>query len=247
MLGVVLRHSILPKVLLTEPRSIYGITQKYLKNDKDILSTALIVRTFLTKYTRLVQPANFLKSSRLPGSLLVRQGQTLQLDVNLNVRNNVLIYKYENDRYFRMLRMFAIGQLFGWSILALYTYSPTFLEIFNTDVKFKNYIRYNGLRLFTFIFSAVVGPIMYAFIHFLCARNIKYMILHKGGKTISITTHHLWKKCCMNLPIEMVKSVSHRTDRGVVVPLKLKNKRFHYALDKKGTFVNPNLFDHIVG
>lgn len=108
-----------------------------------------------------MQPENFLKSKILPRSLLVRQQQTLQLDVNTNVQNNVLLYKFENKRYFLILRMFAIGQLFGWSILALYTYSPIFFEIFNTDVKLKHFIRDNGFRFFTFVFSIIAGKFFF--------------------------------------------------------------------------------------
>lgn len=245
MLGVVLKHSIIPKVLLTKARSIHGITQNYFKCDKHIISIP-IVRTFLTKCTRLVKLENFLKPKRLPGNLLVRQ-QQMQLDVNMNVNNNVLLYKYENYRYFLYMRMFAIGQLFGWLILALYTYSPTFLEIFNTDVKLKHYIRDNNFRLITFVFAIFAGPIMYGYIHALCARSVKYMILHKGGKKISIFTHHLWRNVCLNIPVEMAKAASHRTDLGLYVPMKLKNKHFYYILDKKGKFLNPELFDHIMG
>lgn len=49
---------------------------------------------------------------------------------------------------------------------------------------------------------------MFFFIYALCARNIKYIILNKGGKTLSIVTYHMRKKKSnINLPIEMVRII----------------------------------------
>lgn len=106
-----------------------------------------------------MQPASFLKPSKLPQSLVVRHQQIskLTLDVNTNVRNNVILYKNENDRYFRNMRIFAIGQLFGWSVLALYTYTPDFLDIFTTDIKLKEFLKKHLFRLPTFVFSIFAG------------------------------------------------------------------------------------------
>lgn len=80
-----------------------------------------------------------------------------QLDVNMNVQNNVILYKLEKDAYFRNLRIFAVGQLFGWAILALYTYAPSFWDIFNTDINLKKYLFEHMFRLGIFLCSIVIG------------------------------------------------------------------------------------------
>jgi len=47
---------------------------------------------------------------------------------------------------------------------------------------------------------------MFLFIYALCARTVKYIILNKGGQTLSITTYHIRKKKSnINLPIGMVR------------------------------------------
>ncbi|CAL1685040.1 unnamed protein product [Lasius platythorax] len=255
MFGLLLKHPIIFKALLTEAQSTRGMMQKCLKYDKNIFLSVLSVRTFLTRSIRLfdglVQPASFLKPSKLPQSLVVRHQQIskLTLDVNTNVRNNVILYKNENDRYFRNIRIFAIGQLFGWSVLALYTYTPDFLDIFTTDIKLKEFLKKHLFRLPTFVFSIFAGPVTFGFMYATCARNVKYIILNKGGKTLSLSTYHLWKRKSdiINLPIGMARCTSHRTDVGVCIPLKIKNRFFYYLIDKKGTFVNPSLFDHTTG
>ncbi|KYQ55679.1 hypothetical protein ALC60_05430, partial [Trachymyrmex zeteki] len=82
-----------------------------------------------------------------------------------------------------------------------------------------------------------------------CARSIKYIILNKGGKTLSIITYHMQKKKSkLNLPVGVVKCTADRQDdTGTYLPLKIKNKSFYYIVNKSGTFVNSNLFDHIMG
>lgn len=52
MLDLILKHPIIPKTLLTQVRSIHGITQKYFVHDKNIFSTIMAVRMFLTKHAR---------------------------------------------------------------------------------------------------------------------------------------------------------------------------------------------------
>ncbi|XP_050465385.1 transmembrane protein 223 [Cataglyphis hispanica] len=250
MFGLILTHPIIFKVSLTEAQPICGIMQKYFKYDKNIFSSAWSVRTFLTRSIRLsdglVQPASLLKSSKLPKNLLVRHQQISKFDVNTNVLNNVILYKNENDGYFRIFQLFAIGQLFGWAVLAFYTYTPGFFDIFAADMEF---MKEHVIQLSLFTCSIFVGPITFAFMYATCARNIKYVILNKGGKTISLFTYHIWKRKSqiLNLPVGMARCTSHRTGRGVCIPVKIKNRSFYYMIDKNGTFVNPNLFDYTMG
>lgn len=249
MFGLIWKHPIVFKAVLIEAQSIHGMMQRCFKYDKNIFSSTLMVRTFLTRSMRLsggsLQLANFLKPNKLPQNLLIRRQQKLNWDVNTNVQNNVILYKNENDRYFRYVKIFAIGQLFGWSVLAAYTYMPAFFDIFRADINSKEFIKKHILQLSLFTFSIFAGPATFAFMYALCSRNIKYIILNKGGKTLSLFTYHMWKrKANINLPVGMAKAVSHRTDLGVCIPLKIKNRVFYYLIDKKGIFVNPNLFDY---
>jgi len=80
-----------------------------------------------------------------------------QLDVNTNVQNNVILYKFEKNVYFRNIQIFGVGQLFGWALLAFYTYKPSFWDIFNTDIKFKEYLVNHVFWLGTFLFSIFIG------------------------------------------------------------------------------------------
>jgi len=100
---------------------------------------------------------NLLKSKCLPQNSSIRHQQTLKLDVNINVQNNVILYKYDDYKLFRNIRLFMIGQLFGWSILAFFTYRSSFFDIFKTDIDLKQYWKNNFLCLIGFSFSTILG------------------------------------------------------------------------------------------
>ncbi|KAH0955610.1 hypothetical protein HN011_000451 [Eciton burchellii] len=250
MLSVAFKHSIFSKVLLCKIQSIQGITQRYFKHDKNIFSAGLAVRSILTKCTRpsdrLIR-TSFLKSKCLPQNSSIRHQQTLNLDINTNVRNNVILYKYDDYKLFRNVRIFMFGQLFGWSILAFFTYRSSFLDIFKTDIDLKQYWKNNFLCLISFGLSIILGPSMCLMLYALHSRIIKYIILNKGGKTLTLVTHHfLKKKSTINLSVESVKCCAHRTDLGMYMPLKVKNRWFYFLIEKNGTFVNPTLFDYVL-
>lgn len=54
--------------------------------------------------------------SRLGPMLKIRNYTTL--DVNTKVIKDVILYKYENPRFYRMLNLFAISQFGFWSYLS---------------------------------------------------------------------------------------------------------------------------------
>lgn len=116
-----------------------------------------------------MQPASFLKSSKLPQNLLVRHQQTSKFDVNTNVQNNVILYKNENNGYFRTFQLFAIGQLFGWSVLAFYTYTPGFFDIFTTDIKFMEFLKEHVIQLSLFTCSIFIGKTYFLLF---CSENL---------------------------------------------------------------------------
>jgi len=84
-----------------------------------------------------------------------------KLEVNTNVRNNVILYKNECDRYFRNIKIIAIGQLLGWTMLAFCTYTSAFFDIFTTDIKLKEFVKQHAFRLIIFVFSIFAGKISF--------------------------------------------------------------------------------------
>jgi hypothetical protein len=57
----------------------------------------------------------------LPNTVLRRFKQTF--DINTNVKNDVILYKYENEKFYKILNAFSICQFFFWSYLAHFAYT----------------------------------------------------------------------------------------------------------------------------
>lgn len=54
---------------------------------------------------------------------------------------------------------------------------------------------------------------MIATLHMSTKRFIKYIILHKGGKTVSLITHHLYNnERLITVPVEKVSHIRKRID-----------------------------------
>jgi len=96
-----------------------------------------------------------------------------QLDVNTNVQNNVILYKFEGSRYFRNMQIFGVVQLFSCSVLAFYSYSPSFWDIFRGDVNLKEHFLNYMFRFCIFFFAIVTGKnhLLYLYV----CNNISYI------------------------------------------------------------------------
>ncbi|EZA56326.1 hypothetical protein X777_02945 [Ooceraea biroi] len=194
----------------------------------------------------LVRPTSLLKSKSLSQGSVQRQHSGL--DVNTNVKNNVILYKYDNPKQSRNFKLFIFAHLIGWSVLAYAIYKPSLMDIFTTDISMKQYFQDHVWRFPIFVFSSFIGPSMFLLFYFLQSRTLKYIILNKGGETLTFITHHMFKRksTINNLPVRSVSSTKHRTDDGTYISLKVKNRPFYFLVEKTGTFVNPKLFDYVM-
>jgi len=61
-----------------------------------------------------------------------------------------------------------IGQLFGCSTLAYFTYRSSFFDVFKSDINMKQYWRNNYLTLIGFSFSLIIGKNFILFFHKIC-------------------------------------------------------------------------------
>ncbi|KAG7197524.1 hypothetical protein KM043_017637 [Ampulex compressa] len=152
-------------------QSFYGKLQKYLV-PKDMLYASLSAsysHVFGTKIIRLYDGKSqmLLMSRKSQWNLLIQQQQTNAIDVNTNIKNNVILFKHDRPASFRNLRIFAILQLFCWSVIAYYSYTKSFSSIFNTDISLKEYSNKYALRLLLFMAAVITAPATCALIWYL--------------------------------------------------------------------------------
>lgn len=85
------------------------------------------------------------------------------------------------------------------------------------------------------------------FVWTLTLRNVRYLILRKGGTNVSFVTYGPFgTNRIVDVPLSCVSAVQSREAASSSLPLKVRDKKFHYILDKQGEFTNPQIFDHII-
>lgn len=77
--------------------------------------------------------ATIRRSPILVASPLKRTFSHIAKPVESNLSKDVIVFKYENPRKFRLLNFFAFSQLFFWSYLAQWSFSEM------RDVKVRNW------------------------------------------------------------------------------------------------------------
>lgn len=79
-------------------------------------------------------------------------------------------------------------------------------------------------------------------------RSVKYLVLHKGGQAVSVVTYTpLGFNRIMKVDLPNISCQQTRGASRVQLPLKIKNRMWHYMLDMRGEFRNAQLFDSTAG
>lgn len=81
----------------------------------------------------------------------------------------------------------------------------------------------------------------------LSLRTVRYLILRKGAKDVAFVTYGPFgKNRIMNVPLNCISAVQIRNPDVSSLPIKVKNRSFHYMLDSKGKYNNTEIFDHYI-
>ncbi|XP_076166205.1 uncharacterized protein LOC143146074 isoform X2 [Ptiloglossa arizonensis] len=170
------------------------------------------------------------------------------LNPDINVQNNVLLFKHIDITKFFVMKFFIFGWLFCCTVLFYYCYDPKYKTHLLENISWKDYIKQCGLNLIICLYLSLTGPLLVLTFHLAYKRCVKYIILHKGGEEISIITYHLFKnERILKLPLNTVSSICSRSEKKVYIPIKIKGHSFYFLIDGLGKFVNENLFDNTIG
>ncbi|KAL7853932.1 hypothetical protein AOLI_G00207760 [Acnodon oligacanthus] len=81
-------------------------------------------------------------------------------------------------------------------------------------------------------------------------RSVSRVVLHKGGGKVTVQTQSPLganKAWHLTVPLNQVACHAHRQESPSFIPLKVKDHKFYFLMDKEGTLNNPRLFDITVG
>jgi len=170
------------------------------------------------------------------------------LKINTNVKNNVMLYRFERDVLMRGALLFSVIALVTCLFMADNVYLILCQDLFNNNIPLKERLYDHIFPLAAITIGISAGPLIILGVWILTVRTIKYIVLHKGGQLVTIVTYHPTKKFKkMTVPVAHINCQSGRVDAKSYVMIKIKDMKRQYVIDKTGTFINPELFDVTVG
>ncbi|XP_067634043.1 transmembrane protein 223 [Eurosta solidaginis] len=175
-------------------------------------------------------------------------------EVNTNVAKDVILFKYENPKYFNVLNIFALSQFVFWTYLSHYAFTSLkdapVQQIPGEELAWYDRINLgenkyrNGITTLCFLIG--YGILCGAWLFTL--RSVRYLILRKGGNDITFVTYGPFNKNrIMTVPLRCISAQQSRDTARTFLPIKVKNRSLFYVLDMRGEFRNTQLFDYTAG
>ncbi|XP_049808039.1 transmembrane protein 223 [Schistocerca nitens] len=175
-------------------------------------------------------------------------------EVNTDVQKDVILFRHLNPRWYTVLNLFAVCQFCFWMYSAHLGYTllkdaPVKADV-NEDLPFWRRVNLGEkkYRLGFTLLSIFVGLTLMTTTCLYTAKSVKYLILRKGGRSITIVTHGPFgRNISRTVDLANVSCPASRGSAKGQLPIKVKGNYIHYVLDMRGEFTNPQLFDYTAG
>ncbi|KAH8400871.1 hypothetical protein KR009_001526 [Drosophila setifemur] len=180
--------------------------------------------------------------------------QAAPLDMSTTVPKDIILFKYENPRFYNMLNFFGVCQFVFWTYLSHFAFTTLkdapVVEQPGEDLKWFQRINLgdnkyrNGITICSFLIGYGILFAVWMF----TLRSVRFLILRKGGQSLSFVTYGPFNRNrIMTVPLKCVSAEESRNLARVQLPIKVKGKTLYYVLDMRGEFRNPQLFDYTAG
>ncbi|NXH10433.1 TM223 protein, partial [Bucco capensis] len=175
------------------------------------------------------------------------------LEIATNPPRDVVLFRHNRDRFFRLVGLFCAGQGVFWAYLAHFAFTalrpapgPSRSAADDDPLRPRD----NKWRLAFTASCLTLGSLIVAAGCLFPLRAVKGVRLLRGGKEVTISTHAplgLGQGPSFTVPLRDVSCRAHRSQVPAAIPLKVKGQPFYFLLDKEGQLCNPRLFDLTVG
>nr|XP_006118309.1 transmembrane protein 223 [Pelodiscus sinensis] len=173
-------------------------------------------------------------------------GPAFHLDTH--VHRDLLLFRHERGRFFRLLGLFCAGQFVFWAYLAHFAFSalrptgrpaPAGVLLNPTSNKWRYGFTVSCLTVGSLI---VAAGFMYS------RRSVWQVGLRQGGRDVTLSTYYPFGlSSSFTVPLRQISCMAHRSEVPAMIPLKVQGRPFYFLLDKQGQIYNPQLFDVTVG
>lgn len=166
------------------------------------------------------------------------------------VPRDVVLFRHERGSFFRLAGLFCAGQGVFWASLAHSAFTGLRPPPPGVGPDDPLRPRDNKWRWAFTAACATLGSLIVAAGCFIPLRSVRRLTLHRGGSTVTISTHGpmgLGPGLSFTVPLRHLSCRAHRSDVRTSIPLKVKGRIAFFLLDARGQLDNPRLFDITVG
>ncbi|NXK01399.1 TM223 protein, partial [Corythaixoides concolor] len=167
------------------------------------------------------------------------------------VPRDVVLFRHDRGRFFRLAGFFCAGQALFWVYLAHFAFTrlrPAPAPATGADDPLRP--RDHKWRLGFTASCLTLGSVIAVTGCLFPLRAVRRVTLLRGGAAVAIGTHGpfgLGRGRTVTVPLRHVSCRSHRSEVAAAIPLKVKGHPFFFLLDKRGQLPDPRLFDVTVG
>lgn len=175
------------------------------------------------------------------------------LEVNTKVVKDVILYRYDNPKFFRIVNIFALCQFGFWTYLSHFAFTtlkdaPVPNDTENLPWWRRINLGENKYRNTLTVLSFLIGYGILTAACLFTLKSVRYLILRKGGDKLTFVTYTPFgKNRMMTVDVNKVSSEESRQNARVQLPIKVKGYHLYFVLDMRGEFRNPKLFDSTAG
>ncbi|KAM6394756.1 transmembrane protein 223 [Rhynochetos jubatus] len=178
-----------------------------------------------------------------------RRAAAAFLEVSSAVPRDVVLFRHERGRFFRLVGLFCAGQGVFWGYMAHFAFT-TLRPVTGPGPDDPLRPRDNKWR-FGFTASCLtLGSLIVTAGCLFPLRAVRRVMLLRGGSEVTISTHGplgLSRGPTFTVPLRHVSCRAHRSEVPASIPLKIKGRPFYFLMDKGGHLCHPRLFDITVG
>ncbi|XP_076321770.1 transmembrane protein 223 [Tachypleus tridentatus] len=174
-----------------------------------------------------------------------------------------MLFKNEKSRFFKLLSFFGMIQLAFCMYLGHFSFK-NLRDISQSDVETQIGKQKNELHGLSFWKKINLGENKYRYgITLLCCsvgyliavctglytlRSVRYLILLRGGEVARLVTYTPFGgNRIIDVSLRDLSCQQARDQATSFLSLKVRNRWMFFLVDKRGTFLNPKLFDSTVG
>lgn len=219
-----------------------------------------IIRVGALNFTKLFLNRRLSKSTRNTESTLRSfkccrsyTSSRLPFEINSDFSKDIVLFRFDNSTFYKLLGLFGMAQLFFWLYLAQFSYRnlkdvPTDANSTSKPFWRKINLGQNKYRYGITFLCMSVGYMVAIVSAFLPLRTISSIVLCKGGikaRILTYTPFGTTRK--IEVPLNNISCQQSRHSASSNMTLKIKGRWFFFLIDRRGVFLQPKLFDHTVG